>query len=244
MMAVSTSQSAVPQIQAAGVPTPQKLTITVCKGQGSKKACGGEAVYKALLAESQRLNIPVDIEPAKCGCSGTCQNGPFLSLPHLGLFYHQVKEGHVSSILSETIQKGKILFPLLYLNPLQSIRADLIWEKTHSCIMAMDPSSCMVEIARYLIKFHYSESCGKCFPCRLGIQKVADLIEAISQGKAQEGAIQELESLITLTTQAAYCAFAGKVSHIILAILSNFRQEFESHIKEKRCSTGVCRISR
>jgi (2Fe-2S) ferredoxin len=241
MMAVSTTQNAEIQIQASGVSTPQALKITVCKGQGSKKTCGGEAVFKALTAEAQRLNLSVVIEPAKCGCSGTCKNGPFLSMPHLGIFYHQVKEAHIPTILTETIQKGKILFPLLYLNPLQSIRADLIWEKTNSCIMAMDPTSCMVEIAEYLIKFHYAESCGKCFPCRLGVQKIADLIESIRRGKAPDDAIQELESLITLTTQAAYCAFAGKVSHIILAILSNFKKEFEIHIKEKRCSGGTCK---
>jgi (2Fe-2S) ferredoxin len=241
MMAASTTQSAAPQIQIAVASVPQQLKITVCTG--SKKACGGEAVYKTLQAEAERYKIPVVIEAGKCGCSGKCKNGPFLSFPHLNLFYHRVKEGHVSAILSETILQGKLLFPLLYLNPLQSIRADLIWEKADSCIMAMDTSVCMVDMAEYLIKFHYAESCGKCFPCRLGVQKIADLIEAIRKGKAQEDAISELESLITLTTQAAYCAFAGKVSHLILAVLANFKKEFEAHIKEKRCPSEKCLMS-
>lgn len=217
--------------------------ILVCVGQGSKKQCGGEALYKGLIAEAQRMNIPVDIEPAKCGCSGSCQRGPFLSLPHMGLFYEQVKESHIPFILEETIQKGKILFPLLRLNPLQSFRGDVIWEKANGCIMVQDSSTCMVQMAEYLIKFHYGESCGKCVPCRLGIQRLADIIEAISHGRAQEDAVQEMESLMALMQQAAYCAFAGKTSHIILAILSNFREEFEAHIKEKRCPAGACSMA-
>ncbi len=235
MPAVSTNLIAEPQAT-------QAPRITVCRGQGPKPSCGAEALYKGLIAEAQRLNIPVVIEPAKCGCSGTCRRGPFLSLPHMGLFYEQVQEAHVPFILEETIQKGKILFPLLRLNPLQSTRGDLIWEKDHSCIMVMDPSTCMVQVADYLIKFHYGESCGKCVPCRLGIQRLSDLIEAISHGRAPEDALQEMESLMTLMQQAAYCAFAGKTSHIILAILTNFREEFEIHIKEKRCPVGVCKF--
>ena len=222
--------------------TSQNPRILVCRGQGAKPACGAEAIFKGLTAEAQRLNIPVAIEPAKCGCSGSCRRGPFLSLPHMGLFYEQVKEAHIPYILEETIQKGKILFPLLRLNPLQSTRGDLIWEKDHGCIMVMDPSTCMVQVADYLIKFHYGESCGKCVPCRLGIQRLSDLIEAVSHGRAPEDALQEMEGLMTLMQQAAYCAFAGKTSHIILAILANFREEFEIHIKEKRCPVGTCKF--
>jgi (2Fe-2S) ferredoxin len=217
--------------------------ILVCRGQGPKPDCGGEAVYKNLIAESQRLNIPVAIEPAKCGCSERCQEGPYLSLPDLHLFYYQVQEAHIPYILTETVQKGKILFPLLYINPLQAIRGDLVWEKTPGCIMTMDTTTCMVQVARYLITFHYDESCGKCVPCRLGIQKLADLIEDVSKGRAPENAVSEMESLISLMQQAPYCAFAGKVSHIILAVLSHFKEEFEIHIKEKRCPVGACAMS-
>jgi (2Fe-2S) ferredoxin len=214
--------------------------ITVCKGRIASNACGGDTIYEGLLYEAKRLNIPVIIEPAKCGCSGTCQQGPFLSLPHLGLFYHQVKEAHLPVILKETVLKGKILFPLLHLNPLQSIRGDLIWEKDGGCIMAMDNSCCMVKAAEYLINFHADESCGKCTPCRLGINQLKELIAKIVRGEAPEDAVLQMESLIWLAGQASYCAFAGKASHIILALLSNFREEFEIHIKEKGCSAGIC----
>jgi len=236
MMAGTAIKIVEPQIAA-------KAKIMVCGGGKSQQACGAEMIYQGLIAEAKRLNIPIAIEPAKCGCKGSCQKGPFLSLPHLGLFYHQVKEAHIPVILIETIQKGKVLFPLLHLNPLQSIRGDLIWEKAHSCIMTMDSSTCMVQVAEYLIKFHYSESCGKCVPCRLGIQKLSDLIEGIGRGQAPKDALQEMESLISLMTQAAYCAFAGKAAHIILAILSYFSEEFEIHIKEKRCPVGACQIT-
>lgn len=236
MTAVSSNMVAEPQ-------TSQTPRILVCRGQGAKPACGADAIFKGLTAEAQRMNIPVVIEPAKCGCSGVCQRGPFLSLPHMGLFYEQVKESHIPHILEETIQKGKILFPLLRLNPLQSFRGDVIWEKANGCIMVRDTSYCMVQMAESLIKFHYGESCGKCVPCRLGIQRLADIIEAVSHGRAREDAVQEMESLMALMQQAAYCAFAGKTSHIILAILSNFREEFEAHIKEKRCPAGACSMA-
>jgi (2Fe-2S) ferredoxin len=230
---------------ASNIAEPQITTIpkiTVCRNP-KVKTCGAESIYKGLVAEAERLSIPVNIEPAKCGCTGTCENGAFLSFPYLGVFYHQVKEGHIETILKETVHQGKIVFPLLRLNPLQSIRGDLIWEKATGCIMAMDSSFCMVQIADYLIKFHYDESCGKCAPCRLGIQKLADLIESIECGKAPANAVAEMESLIVLMKQAPYCSFAGKVSHIILSILSNFKEEFETHIKEKHCPAGACKIT-
>ena len=230
---------------AINIAEPQITTtpkITVCHNPKAK-TCGAESIYKGLIAEAERLNIPVIVEPAKCGCTGTCQDGAFLSFPYLGVFYHKVKEGHIEAILKETVQQGKIVFPLLRLNPLQSIRGDLIWEKATGCIMAMDPSFCMVEIAEYLIKFHYDESCGKCAPCRLGIQRLADLITAIRCGQAPANAVAEMESLIVLMKQAPYCSFAGKVSHIILSVLSNFKDEFEGHIKEKQCPAGVCKIA-
>jgi (2Fe-2S) ferredoxin len=224
---------------------PQKITppkITVCRNPKAKN-CGADNIFKGLMAAAEQINIPVIVEPAKCGCSGTCQDGVFLSFPSLGVFYHKVREGHIEAILQETVQQGKILFPLLRLNPLQSLRGDLIWEKTTGCIMVMDPSRCMVEIAEYLIKFHYDESCGKCTPCRLGIQRLADLISAVRSGQAPADALTEMESLISLMKQAPYCAFAGKVSRIILSVLSNFKEEFEAHIKGKQCPAKVCQIA-
>ncbi|MBI4765111.1 MAG: hypothetical protein HY787_10965 [Deltaproteobacteria bacterium] len=234
-MAKTAPNIAEPQIK----PTPK---ITVCHNPKTK-ACGAENIFKGLIEAAEQMNLPVIVEPAKCGCLGTCQEGAYLSFPDLGIFYHKVKMGHIEAILQETVQQGKIVFPLLRLNPLQSIRGDLIWEKATGCIMALDPSMCMVEVAEYLIKFHYDESCGKCAPCRLGIQRLADVIESIRHGQAPANAVAEMESLITLMKQAPYCSFAGKVAHIILSILSNFKEEFEIHIKEKRCPAGVCKMA-
>jgi (2Fe-2S) ferredoxin len=226
-------------LEPQNTPTPK---ITVCHNP-KVKTCGGEIIYKGLIATAEEMNLPIIVEPAKCGCLGTCQDGPFLSFPYWGVFYHKVKVGHIEAILQETVRQGKIIFPLLRLNPLQSIRGDLIWEKATGCIMTLDPSMCMVEIAESLIKFHYDESCGKCVPCRLGIQKLADLVESIRYGQAPADAVAKMESLIVLMKQAPYCSFAGKVSHIILSILSGFKEEFEAHIKEKCCPAGVCKIA-
>jgi NADP-reducing hydrogenase subunit HndC len=107
----------------------------------------------------------------------------------------------------------------------------------------MDSTTCMVQMAEYLIRFHVDESCGKCFPCRLGIQKLNDLIVGITHGRGSAGDLEEMDALISLMKQAPYCSFAGKVSHLILAVLSHFKEEFERHIKEKRCPVGACRLS-
>jgi (2Fe-2S) ferredoxin len=218
----------------------EKPHLTVCGGHQPELPCGSFALYAGLKKEAERLRFPLQLETAKIGCRGTCQKGPFVSLPRLGLFYQQVRTGHIPYILKETLQEGKILFPILRLDHLQSIRSDLIWEKTSECIMTLDSSTCMVQIARYLIQFHAEESCGKCVPCRLGIKRLGEVIEAITQGRAGESALQEIEALIALMTQAAYCSFAGKASKIITAIVHYFREEFEAHLREKRCPAGVC----
>jgi (2Fe-2S) ferredoxin len=192
--------------------------------------------------EALRLQLPLKLAPAKIGCRGECRKGPFVSLPHRGLFYQQVREEHVPFILEETMRKGKILFPLLRLDPLQAIRSDIIWEKETECLMTLDPSFCMVQVAQYLIHFHAEESCGKCVPCRLGIKRLGEVIEALTRGRAAAESLSEMETLISLMTQAAYCSFAGKTSKIILAIIGYFRAEFEAHIRDKVCPTGVCRM--
>jgi (2Fe-2S) ferredoxin len=224
-----------------GVITPyEKPHLTVCGGEGSGKPCGAPALYNRFQEEADRLQIPLRLEPAKVGCRGECARGPYVSLPRLGLFYQQVREEHVPFVLQETVAKGKILFPLLRLDPLQSVRSDLIWEKEAECLMVIDSSSCMVDLARYFISFHAEESCGKCVPCRLGIKRLGEVVEAISHGQGQAEALTEIRTLITLMTQAAYCQFAGKASKIILAILSYFQQEFEIHIRDKYCPAGIC----
>jgi (2Fe-2S) ferredoxin len=204
--------------------------------------CGNKALFSFFQREAERLKIPLHLEPAKIGCRGACRKGPFVSLPRLGLFYQQVQEAHVPFILQETLQQGKILFPLLRLDPLQSIRNDLIWEKETECLMTLDPSTCMVQVAHYLIQFHAEESCGKCVPCRLGIKRLGEVIEAMTRGRAAAEALPEVETLISLMIQAAYCSFAGKTSKIILALIGYFRAEFEAHIRDKVCPVGACRM--
>ena len=146
--------------------------------------------------------------------------------------------GHIPYILKDTLLEGKILFPILRLDHLQSVRSDLIWEKESECIMTLDSSYCMVQMAHYLIQFHAEESCGKCVPCRLGIKRLGEVVEAITQGRAGGRPSQEIETLISLMTQAAYCSFAGKTSKIIIAIIHYFREEFETHLRRSAVPPG------
>jgi (2Fe-2S) ferredoxin len=218
----------------------EKPDLTVCSGEGAP--CGNRALLALFREEAARLQLPLKVEPAKVGCRGECRQGPFVSFPHRGLFYQHVREAHVPFILKETVQQGKILFPLLRLDPLQAIRSDLIWEKETECLMTLDSSFCMVQVAHYLIQFHAEESCGKCVPCRLGIKRLGEVIDSLTRGRAAAESLTEVETLISLMTQAAYCSFAGKTSKIILAIIGYFRAEFEAHIRDKVCPAGVCRM--
>jgi len=241
-MAESLTRTTKPQKPLGLVSPYEKPHLTVCGGHHPELPCGSYALYTGLKKEAERLQIPLHLEAARIGCRGTCQKGPFVSLPRLGLFYQQVRTEHLPYILKETLLQGKILFPILRLDPLQSIRSDLIWEKETECLMTLDSSGCMVQLALYLIQFHAEESCGKCVPCRLGITRLEEVLLAITRGLAGADALQEMETLIALMTQAAYCSFAGKASKIILAVLHYFREEFEAHLREKHCPAGVCRM--
>jgi (2Fe-2S) ferredoxin len=234
------SRTAQPQKPLGLISPYEKPDLTVCSGEGVP--CGNKALLARFRKDAERLQIPLQLEPAKIGCRGECRKGPFVSLPRLGLFYQQVQEEHVPYILKETIQRGKILFPILRLDPLQAIRGDLIWEKETECIMALDSSLCMVQVAQYLIQFHAEESCGKCVPCRLGIKRLGEVIDSLTRGRAAAESLTEVGTLISLMTQAAYCSFAGKTSKMILAIIGYFRAEFEAHIRDKVCPAGVCRM--
>jgi (2Fe-2S) ferredoxin len=239
-MAEPVTRTTKPQKPLGLVASYEKPHLTVCGGHHPELPCGSFALYTGLKKEVERRNLPLHLEPAKIGCRGTCQKGPFVSLPRLGLFYQQVQTGHIPYILNDTLLQGKILFPILRLDPLQSIRSDLIWEKETECFMTLDSSYCMVQTALYLIQFHAEESCGKCVPCRLGIKRLGEVLEAMTRGRAGVNALQEIETLISLMTQAAYCSFAGKASQIVLAIMHYFREEFQAHLREKHCPAGAC----
>jgi len=108
-------------------------------------------------------------------------------------------------------------------------------------MIVMDEDTCMVDVARYFIKFLTEESCGKCVPCREGLDRMLDILTDITEGRGREGDIELLEELGSGIKELSLCALGGTAPNPVLSTIRYFRDEYDAHIKEKRCPAGVCR---
>lgn len=108
-------------------------------------------------------------------------------------------------------------------------------------MIVMDEDTCMVDVARYFLDFLADESCGKCVPCREGIRQMLKILTNISKGKGKEGDIELLEELSEVTRDASLCALGRTAANPVLSTIRYFRDEYEAHIKEKRCPAYVCK---
>ena len=108
-------------------------------------------------------------------------------------------------------------------------------------MIVMDEDTCMIDVAKYFLKFLSGESCGKCSPCREGITHMLSILTRISEGKGREGDIELLEELAVSTKNASLCALGGSAPNPVLSTIRYFRDEYEAHIREKRCSAFVCK---
>ena len=107
-------------------------------------------------------------------------------------------------------------------------------------MVAMDETTCMVEIARYFLSFTQDESCGKCTPCRLGTRQMLEILTRITQGKGREGDIETLLTIAKTVKECSLCGLGQTCPNPVLTTLDYFRDEYEAHIKEKRCPAAVC----
>jgi NADP-reducing hydrogenase subunit HndC len=108
-------------------------------------------------------------------------------------------------------------------------------------MIIMDEDACMVDVARYFLEFLTDESCGKCVPCREGMRQMLKILTNITQGKGKEGDIELLEELSEVAKEAALCALGKSAPNPFLSTLKYFREEYEAHIKEKRCPALSCK---
>jgi len=108
-------------------------------------------------------------------------------------------------------------------------------------MIVMDEDTCMVDVARYFLAFLADESCGKCVPCREGIRQMLKILTNISEGKGKEGDIELLVELSETTQNASLCALGRTAPNPVLSTIRYFRDEYEAHIKEKRCPAYVCK---
>ena len=105
----------------------------------------------------------------------------------------------------------------------------------------MDEDNCMVEVARYFLSFTQQESCGKCPPCREGTLHMLNILTGICEGRGQEGDIELLEEMAERVGEASLCALGQTAPNPVLTTIKYFREEYEAHIREKRCPAGECK---
>ncbi len=108
-------------------------------------------------------------------------------------------------------------------------------------LIVMDEDNCMVDVARFFLDFTVDESCGKCPPCRIGTKRMLEILERIVEGKGEEGDIEKLEALGETIKEGALCGLGKTAPNPVLSTIKYFRDEYEAHIKEKRCPAGYCK---
>ena len=108
-------------------------------------------------------------------------------------------------------------------------------------MIVMDQDTCMVDIARYFLDFLKEESCGQCNPCREGIKQMLEILTDICAGQGREGDIELLEELSDMIQKFSLCGLGTSAPNPVLTTIRYFRDEYEAHIKDKKCPAGVCK---
>jgi len=108
-------------------------------------------------------------------------------------------------------------------------------------MIVMDQDTCMVDVARYFLDFLKEESCGQCTPCREGIKQMLEILTDICQGHGRGGDIELLEELGTMIQRFSLCALGTSAPNPVLTTILYFRDEYEAHIEDKKCPSGVCK---
>ncbi len=108
-------------------------------------------------------------------------------------------------------------------------------------LVVLDDRDCAVEIARYFLHFTQNESCGKCTFCRVGTKRMLEILERICEGKGREGDLQSLEDLSNHVQKASLCGLGQTAPNPVLTTLRYFREEYEAHIRDRRCPAAQCK---
>ncbi len=107
-------------------------------------------------------------------------------------------------------------------------------------LVVMDEDTCMVEVARFFMNFTQNESCGKCVPCREGTRRMLEILEKIVEGRGEMSDLDMLEELADTITATALCGLGKTAANPVVSTLKYFRDEYEEHIRDKRCRTKTC----
>ena len=108
-------------------------------------------------------------------------------------------------------------------------------------LIVMDEDTCMVDMAKFFLEFTVDESCGKCTPCRVGTQRLLEMLNKITSGKGTLEDIDELEALCYYIKENSLCGLGQTAPNPVLSTLKFFRDEYVAHVVDKKCPAGVCK---
>ena len=108
-------------------------------------------------------------------------------------------------------------------------------------MIVMDQDTCMVDVARYFLDFLKEESCGQCNPCREGIKRSLEILNDICEGNGRQGDIELLQELGSMIQKFSLCGLGTSAPNPVLTTIRYFRDEYEAHIRDKKCPAGVCK---
>lgn len=108
-------------------------------------------------------------------------------------------------------------------------------------MVVLDETDCMVNIAKFFLEFTQAESCGKCVPCRIGTKRLLEILNRITKGQGREGDIELLEKLSRGVKLTSLCGLGQTAPNPVLSTIKYFRDEYEAHIRDKKCPAKVCK---
>jgi NADH:ubiquinone oxidoreductase subunit F (NADH-binding) len=153
-------------------------------------------------------------------------------MPDLGLFYQGFAPEEVSSLLAETALRGRLLFDRMRVNATVVTDARVAFEADERVLVTIAPEIHLLDAAAYLFFFNAKESCGKCFPCRIGVPEVAVGLNRMLGGQAQEKDLKGLQTLANTMADSTYCKFGAKVTAPVRAVLLHQGKEIAKQLTQ------------
>jgi NADH-quinone oxidoreductase subunit F len=179
---------------------------------------------------------------------GKIKNTGLVEVPmgvSIGQVVHDIGGGPASNAKIKAVQTGG---PSGGCIPLSSFNLQIDYDSLAKAgsimgsggMIVMDENTCMVDVAKYFMAFLKDESCGKCFSCRKGTQRMYEILDDITKGKATRADLDLLEDLALVVKDASMCGLGHSASNPVLSTLKHFRHEYEAHIDDRRCPAAVC----
>lgn len=215
--------------------------VMVCGGTGCTSS-DSDKVAERFTEEIKKAGLDKEVLVVRTGCFGLCELGPVVVVYPEGVFYSRVKPDYVPEIVEEHLLKGRPVKKYLYGESVteREIKPNVGSMMGSGGLVVMDEDTCMVNVAKFFLEFTVDESCGKCAPCRIGTRRMLEVLDKITSGKGEEGDIERLEELAKTIKATALCGLGQTAPNPVLSTIRYFRDEYEAHIKEKRCPAGVC----